>query len=94
MSPFSSGDRGNSDVCVGFDKVTGPGSVSPSIFSTGGSICASGTDKGRDRGDAVRILESVHVVGRVPGTTLESIELLFERTPMACPELGRIRGRL
>ena len=99
MSPCSSGDRGNPDACVGFDKVTGPGpgSVSPSLFSTGRSICASGTDKGRDRGDAVRILESVHVVGRVPRTALESVELLFECTPMAfsvCSVLGRNGWRL
>jgi hypothetical protein len=97
MSPCSSEDRGNSDACVGFDKVAGPGSVSPSPFSTERSICATGANKGRGRGDAVRILESVHVVGRVPGAALEPVELLFECIPMAfsvCSELVRNGRRL
>lgn len=75
-----------------FDKVTGPGSMSPSLCSADGSTCPSGTDRERVRGDVVKILESVHVAGCVPGTVLEPVELLFERAPMAgsvCSELGR-----
>jgi hypothetical protein len=61
LSLCSFAEHGDSDACVDFDKGTAQGCVSPSLCSTGGSICAIGRDRGRLKGDVVRTPVSVRI---------------------------------